>query len=504
MSEAGPPPLGVYIHWPYCARICPYCDFNVFRDRGGDQPARLARAIADDLTAQRELTGPRGLRSIFFGGGTPSLMDPAWTAMIVDTARRLWAPDPDLEITLEANPTDAEADRFGGFADAGVNRLSLGLQSLHDEALAFLGRNHDAATAIRATQAAARAFPRLSIDMIYARPNQTPAAWGEELARAIGLGAEHVSPYQLSIEQGTAFDRAVTRGAFTPPDADAGADLFDVTQAVLEAHGFDAYEVSNHARGDAARSRHNLVYWQGVDYVGAGPGAHGRITLDGARQATTAAMKPADYITRVETAGVGFTTSEDLSPVEAAQERLLSGLRITEGVALSEVKALDIPPRPHRRPRGARHAPRRPAPPARHAGGPTGAEPPDQRVGALILPFPRSGRGGPLAAERVVERESPSSESWRAALVWSLRPSLSTIRSSLRSANGPLSRRERNISALAFASNRSEPSPHGPEAARRLSSPKRRSRRGSMWWRPRSAICVTLRFGRWTCSRPPT
>jgi oxygen-independent coproporphyrinogen-3 oxidase len=271
-------------------------------------------------------------------------MDPAWAAEIIAEARRLWIPAPDLEVTLEANPTDAEADRFAAFADAGVNRLSLGLQSLDDAALNFLGRNHDAATAIRATEAAARAFPRLSIDMIYARPGQTPDAWAVELKAAIDLGAEHVSPYQLTIEAGTAFDRAVRRGAFTPPDGEVGAALFETTQSVLQAAGFEAYEVSNHARDEAARSRHNLIYWQGHDYVGAGPGAHGRISVGGARQATHAAARPADYIARVAETGLGLATRETLDPHEAAQERLLSGLRITEGVAWAEVAALAIPP----------------------------------------------------------------------------------------------------------------------------------------------------------------
>jgi putative oxygen-independent coproporphyrinogen III oxidase len=338
------PKLGVYIHWPYCARICPYCDFNVFKDRGGSEPAALARAIVADLEAQAALTGPRELASIFLGGGTPSLMDPAWAGEMIAAARRLWSPLADLEVTLEANPTDAEAERFAGFAAAGVNRLSLGLQSLDDPALSFLGRNHDAATAIRAAQAAASAFPRLSIDMIYARPGQTPAAWADELRAAVDLGAEHVSPYQLTIEAGTAFDRAVRRGTFTPPDADTGAELFDTTQRVLEAAGFEAYEVSNHARGEAARSRHNLIYWQGRDYVGAGPGAHGRIAVAGARLATHAAARPADYIARVAETGFGFATREALDPREAAQERLLSGLRIAEGVLLTDVAVLEIPP----------------------------------------------------------------------------------------------------------------------------------------------------------------
>ncbi|RAK59489.1 coproporphyrinogen III oxidase [Phenylobacterium hankyongense] len=339
-----PPPLGVYVHWPYCARICPYCDFNVFKDRGRtEEQAALARAIVADLEAQAALTGPRALTSIFLGGGTPSLMDPAWAAEIVATTRRLWTPAHDLEVTLEANPTDAEADRFAAFAAAGVNRLSLGLQSLHDEALAFLGRNHDAASAVRAARTAARTFPRLSVDLIYARPDQTPAAWAEELAHAIDLGAEHVSPYQLTIEAGTAFDRAVRRGRIAPPAPDLGAELFEVTQAVLGAAGFAAYEVSNHARGEAARSRHNLVYWRGHDYVGAGPGAHGRITLDGARHATQAADRPADYIARVAATGFGFENRERLTPHEAAEERLLSGLRIAEGVPRAELAALGIP-----------------------------------------------------------------------------------------------------------------------------------------------------------------
>jgi oxygen-independent coproporphyrinogen-3 oxidase len=340
-----PTPLGVYVHWPYCARICPYCDFNVFKAKGRDaEAADLARAIVADLEAQRELTGPRDLVSVFFGGGTPSLMDPAAVAEVVATARRLWIARDDLEVSLEANPTDAEAGRFAALADAGVNRLSLGLQSLDDAALRFLGRNHDAAEGRRAAEAAAQAFPRLSVDLIYALPGQSPAAWTAELKAAIDLGAEHVSPYQLTIEEGTAFDRAVRRGLFVPPGDEAGADLYDTTQAVLEAEGFHAYEVSNHAKGEAARSRHNLVYWRGWDYVGAGPGAHGRITISGAREATEAADRPADYIRRVGETGVGFASRETLSPVEAAEERLLSGLRITDGVPFADLAALGLEP----------------------------------------------------------------------------------------------------------------------------------------------------------------
>ena len=341
---SAPGPIGVYVHWPYCARICPYCDFNVVRARGGAEPAALACAIVADLAAQAVLTGPRRLVSVFFGGGTPSLMDPAWAAEIIAAAKRLWTPAADIEVTLEANPTDAEAGRFGAFAAAGVNRISLGLQALDDGALGFLGRNHDAAAGLRAAEAARAAFPRLSIDLIYARPGQTRAAWAAELATAAALGAEHVSPYQLTIEAGTAFERAARRGRFAPPDPDAAATLFEVTQQVLGEAGFEAYEVSNHARGEAARSRHNLLYWRGQDYVGAGPGAHGRITRGGDRHATFAEPGPADYIARVAEAGTGFRSSAVLTAREAAEERLLSGLRITEGVPRGELAALQIPP----------------------------------------------------------------------------------------------------------------------------------------------------------------
>ena len=338
--------MGLYVHWPYCARICPYCDFNVYRDRGRRaEQLGLKDAIAADLRAQAARAGDRPLVSIFLGGGTPSLMDPDWAGEIIALARSLWTPAADLEVTLEANPTDAEAGRFAGFAAAGVNRLSLGLQALDDAALRLLGRNHDAAEARRATEMAAKAFPRLSLDLIYALPGQTPQAWAAELTQAIALGAEHVSPYQLTIEAGTAFDRAVTRGALVPPGEDLAAELFDTTQEVLSAAGFTAYEVSNHARGAAARSRHNLVYWRGWDYVGVGPGAHGRLTLDGVRHATHAAPRPADYIAAVAATGSGIATDEALDARAAAEERLLAGLRITEGVAFEEVLALSLDPR---------------------------------------------------------------------------------------------------------------------------------------------------------------
>jgi oxygen-independent coproporphyrinogen-3 oxidase len=340
----GPPPLGLYVHWPYCARICPYCDFNVVRERGrADEAERLLRAILADLEAQAALLGARRLVSIFFGGGTPSLMRPADVARVIAAARRLWPGAEDLEITLEANPTDAEAERFAGLAEAGVGRLSLGVQSLDDAELTFLGRNHDAAQARRAVGQAIAHFPRVSVDLIYALPNQTPPAWAAALAEIADFGVEHISPYQLTIEPGTAFDRAVRRGLFAPPPDDLAADLYETTQSALSAAGFEAYEVSNHARGLAARSRHNLVYWRGEDYAGVGSGAHGRLSLADGRYATEAPRGIRDYIARVEAEGVGADLAP-LSPRDRAVERLLMGLRTVEGVARADLEPLAIAP----------------------------------------------------------------------------------------------------------------------------------------------------------------
>jgi len=337
-------PLALYVHWPYCARICPYCDFNVVKARGGDEPAALARAILRDMAGQAAELGPRRLSSIFFGGGTPSLMTPDQVAEIIAAARALWPADGEVEITLEANPTDAEAGRFAGFAEAGVNRLSLGVQSLDDAALAFLGRNHDAAQARRAVEAARAAVGQVSIDLIYARPNQGVPDWTRELREAVALGPSHVSPYQLTIEPGTAFDRAVSRGSMTPVDEETAHALYETTQDVLSAAGFDAYEVSNHARGAPARSRHNLAYWRGWDYLGVGPGAHGRLTLATGRIATATARKASDYMARIEATGDSVVERTRLSPREAATERLLMGLRTDEGLAWSELTALALSP----------------------------------------------------------------------------------------------------------------------------------------------------------------
>jgi putative oxygen-independent coproporphyrinogen III oxidase len=347
LSDAEVPPLGVYIHWPYCARICPYCDFAVVRERGRTaEQADLVAAIASDLTAQAAMIGPRRLVSIFFGGGTPSLMEPEAAGRLIALCRTLW-PGPnsdrgDIEITLEANPTDAEAGRFAAFAAAGANRLSLGVQALDDKSLAFLGRNHGADEGWRAATLGGEIFPRLSLDLIYALPGQTAAAWRETLAEAAGFGAEHLSPYQLTIEAGTPFDRAVRRGRFNPADPDLAGDLYDVTQEALTALGFHAYEISNHARDDAARSRHNLIYWRGQDYLGVGPSAHGRMTVEGRRIATEASRAVGDYIARVRAFGDGLVLQERLTPRARAEERLLMGLRTGEGVAARDLAALSL------------------------------------------------------------------------------------------------------------------------------------------------------------------
>ena len=343
MTEPVPDPgtdVALYVHWPYCARICPYCDFNVVRDRGRvDEQAGLVEAILADMEAQAALTGPRRLASIFFGGGTPSLMAPEAVAAVIALARTLFPPRGPIEITLEANPTDAEAARFAALSDAGVNRLSMGVQALDDAALKFLGRNHSADEARRAVAVAVRAFPRLSIDLIYARPDQTVDGWRAELTEALDLGFEHVSPYQLTIEPTTAFGRAVARGAWAPPDEDRSAALYETTQTVLEAAGFDAYEVSNHARGVATRSAHNLHVWRGGDYLGVGPGAHGRLTLDGARTATVAHRRVGEYTAGVAR-GTPWSEKDTQSARDAAEEKVLLGLRTVEGVALTDLAAL--------------------------------------------------------------------------------------------------------------------------------------------------------------------
>lgn len=334
--------VALYVHWPYCARICPYCDFNVVRERGRvEEQARLVDAIVCDLEAQAEILGPRRLASVFFGGGTPSLMAPEAVARVLDTAKGLFAPVENMEVSLEANPTDAEAGRYAALADAGVTRLSMGIQSFEDEALKFLGRDHSAGSARRAAKTAAAIFPRLSIDLIYARPNQSIADWKAELDTAFDLGFEHISPYQLTIEPTTAFGRAFARGNLVPPDEDLAAALYETTQEVLEGAGFEAYEVSNHARGVAARSSHNIHVWRGGDYIGVGPGAHGRLTTPQGRSATVAHRRIADYVEGVASQRP-WVESQLLEPQEADEEFVLLGLRTVEGVGLDVLERLGL------------------------------------------------------------------------------------------------------------------------------------------------------------------
>ena len=334
--------ISLYVHWPYCSRICPYCDFNVVRDRGQASQRALYEAILMDMRAQAALVGPRRLASVFFGGGTPSLMPPEWLESLVREAKTLFHPNTDeIEVTLEANPTDAEIDRYRAFCSAGVTRLSLGVQSLDDAALKFLGRNHSPAEAVRGIETAQSVFGRVSLDLIYARPGQSVADWREELIRAAGLGVEHISPYQLTIESATAFGRAVRRGQWTPVDDEAGEAFYFETQRVLDSLGFEAYEVSNHAKGPLARSAHNVFVWEGIDYIGIGPGAHGRLTLDGTRRATTALADIKTYIARVEETGIGHD-SEALTPLEAEEEAVLLGLRLSDGLDLKRTPSLDL------------------------------------------------------------------------------------------------------------------------------------------------------------------
>ncbi|NBB82741.1 MAG: coproporphyrinogen III oxidase, partial [Alphaproteobacteria bacterium] len=329
--------FALYVHWPFCRSKCPYCDFNSHVREIVDHP-RWRAALLAELDHVAAETNGRRLDSIFFGGGTPSLMDPATVAAVIDRATTRWRPAQDLEITLEANPTSAEAERFAGFRAAGVNRVSLGVQALDDAALRFLGREHSAAEALAAVGLARRHFDRLSFDLIYARPGQTPAAWADELGRALDHAVGHLSVYQLTIERGTAFESRVRRGVFVPPDDDAAGDLWDTTQDVLDAAGLPAYETSNHARpGEACR--HNLVYWRTGDYAGIGPGAHGRLTLDGTRWATRTHRAPEIWLERVEAAGHGEHPREAVAPRARAEETLMMGLRLAEGVPLARIEA---------------------------------------------------------------------------------------------------------------------------------------------------------------------
>lgn len=325
-------PLGVYVHWPFCARICPYCDFNVYKTRDVDA-ARWTNALLGDLRYWATEVEKRALTSLYFGGGTPSLAPPETISAVVEECARLWGFVENPEITLEANPTDAEGIRFAGFRAAGVNRLSLGVQSFDDRALQFLGRDHDAAAARAGVALALKIFPRVSFDLIYALPGQSSADWRSALRDALQIGATHLSLYQLTIEEGTAFGRAVGRGAFAPTENDVGAELFDDAQEETARAGLPAYEISNHARS-GEESRHNLLYWTCGDYVGVGPGAHGRLTIEGARYATETRKRPDDYLSSVETTGTGATGRIALDREALLVEKLATGLRLAQGIAL--------------------------------------------------------------------------------------------------------------------------------------------------------------------------
>ena len=330
--------LALYIHWPFCRSKCPYCDFNSHVREGIDQD-RWRRALLTELDHFADETNGRTVGSIFFGGGTPSLMPPATAAALIDRAAERWTLAEDIEITLEANPTSVEADTFDGFAAAGVNRVSLGVQSLDDSALAFLGRGHSAAEALAAVAEAARRFDRFSFDLIYARPGQTVAQWTEELNRALDHAVGHLSVYQLTIEPGTAFHTLHARGALDMPDGDTQADLYDATQQVLGDAGLPAYEISNHAR-PGEESRHNLVYWRYGDYVGIGPGAHGRLTrADGSKWATRTHRAPEIWLQRVEGHGHAEKPRDAVAPADRLAEMLMMGLRLREGVSLRRIEA---------------------------------------------------------------------------------------------------------------------------------------------------------------------
>src|SRR5687767_4702800 len=323
--------FGVYIHWPFCLSKCPYCDFNSHVRHAKIDEQRYIRAFAAEIAATASRVPLRTVSTIFFGGGTPSLMQPATVGAILDTIAKHWPVAKDAEVTLEANPTSVEATRFQGYRAAGVNRVSLGVQALDDDALKSLGRTHTAEEALAAVAIARSAFERYSFDLIYARQGQTPQAWAAELKRAIAEAGEHLSLYQLTIEPDTPFHTLHKTGKIAVPDEDSARALYDTTQEVCDAAGLPAYEISNHARS-GAECRHNLVYWRAHEYAGFGPGAHGRLDIDGERHATVTERRPEACLMRVESLGHGVVTDEELTREQVADELLLMGLRLAEGI----------------------------------------------------------------------------------------------------------------------------------------------------------------------------
>ena len=328
--------FGIYVHWPFCAAKCPYCDFNSHVADTIDHDA-WRKAYAREIHAYGRMTRGREVTSIFFGGGTPSLMEPDTARVVIDEIAKHWNISNDCEITLEANPTSVETEKFRAFRDAGVNRVSMGVQSLNEQDLSFLGRKHDAGQAKRAIETAAKTFDRYSFDLIYARPQQTAEAWEAELREAITLAGDHLSVYQLTIEKGTPFYMQHERGDFRIPDEELAGDLYEITQTVLEQAGMPAYEVSNHARA-GQESRHNLTYWRYTDYVGIGPGAHGRLTLDGQKQATRGHRAPDIWLNRVDENGHGSHAFETLTHNDRFTECLMMGLRLSEGIPVSRLE----------------------------------------------------------------------------------------------------------------------------------------------------------------------
>ena len=337
MSDAG---FGLYVHWPFCRSKCPYCDFNSHVADGVDQ-ARWRRALLAELDWWAGRIDRRNLTSIFFGGGTPSLMDPETVAAVVERAQDKLGFAGEPEITLEANPTSVEASRFAAYRAAGVNRVSLGVQALDEASLKFLGRQHDADEALAAVATAARHFPRFSFDLIYARPGQSIAAWRQELGRALAHAGSHLSVYQLTIEPGTQFQTRFQRGEIAIPGDDLAGALYEVTQEILERAGLPAYEISNHAR-PGAESRHNLTYWRMEPYLGIGPGAHGRVPRDGNWHATRQARAPETWVAAVEAAGHGTAEETVQTAEERRREILMMGLRLAEGIPYGRLDLLPL------------------------------------------------------------------------------------------------------------------------------------------------------------------
>jgi putative oxygen-independent coproporphyrinogen III oxidase len=348
MSLTHEPAFGVYLHWPFCLSKCPYCDFNSHVRHGGIDEARYVRAFAREIASTAERVPDRVVSTIFFGGGTPSLMQPSTVEALLNEISKHWTVLPGAEVTLEANPTSVEAERFRGYRAAGVNRVSLGVQSLDDASLKELGRLHSGREALDAVAVARSIFPRYSFDLIYARPKQTPQQWATELKLAIAEAAEHLSLYQLTIEPGTPFFALHRAGKIATPDEDTGRALYDTTQEVCAAAGLPAYEISNHAR-PGAECRHNLVYWRGHEYAGIGPGAHGRLNIGGVRYATETEKRPESWLMRVEASGHGLTVNEPLMTGEQADEYLLMGLRLAEGIDPERYEKLSGRPLDERR-----------------------------------------------------------------------------------------------------------------------------------------------------------